>query len=550
MTGTITGTRASVNTGAAGGGGSLAGVGTLLRFNLRRDRIRMPVWILIIVGFTASGSSAFPEIYASAADRQARAELMNNPAAQMFTGPGYGLDNYTFGAMMAHEFFFFMALVVAFMSVLFMVRHTRTEEETGRTELLRATVVGRHAGLTAALIVVAGLNLVIGALLALTLPAILDGLSVPGSLAYGLGTAMVGLVFAGITALAAQLTEYSRGASGIGVATVFVSWALLVLGNLGDDTASWLSPFGWALHTRMYVDERWWPLLISAAVFLLVTAAAYVLSARRDVGAGLWPSRPGPANASANLSGPFGLAMRLQRASFIGWAAGIAVFGLAFGTMITEVESFLAENDAVAEAFALGDAGLTEQFVAMLLALTAMAVVGFAIAAALRSRSEETTGRAEPVLAAAVGRTRWAVSNLAIAVVGGAALLVLTGLTFGISAALVTEDASWIPELLVAGLVHAPALWLVIGIAVALYGLVPKATAAVWVVLAYALTVTMLGGFLQFPDWMYDLSPFEHTPAMPAEDFAATPLIILTLGAAALMAVGLAALRRRDLYTI
>jgi ABC-2 type transport system permease protein len=45
---------------------------------------------------------------------------------------------------------------------------------------------------------------------------------------------------------------------------------------------------------------------------------------------------------------------------------------------------------------------------------------------------------------------------------------------------------------------------------------------------------------------MEDLSPYAHTPALPADDLAAGPLVALTAIAAALVAVGLVAYRRRD----
>ena len=50
----------------------------------------------------------------------------------------------------------------------------------------------------------------------------------------------------------------------------------------------------------------------------------------------------------------------------------------------------------------------------------------------LRLRTEETDGRAEAVLATAVGRLRWAVSHLLVAVLGPAVALLAAGLTAGL----------------------------------------------------------------------------------------------------------------------
>src|SRR5690606_21126164 len=89
---------------------ALAGTGTLVRFMLRRDRVRIPVWIGAISASTVLTALSFPDLYADAADRQARATLIENPGLRAFTGPGYGLEDYTFGAMMAHEMLSWIAV--------------------------------------------------------------------------------------------------------------------------------------------------------------------------------------------------------------------------------------------------------------------------------------------------------------------------------------------------------------------------------------------------------------------------------------------------------
>ena len=56
-----------------------------------------------------------------------------------------------------------------------------------------------------------------------------------------------------------------------------------------------------------------------------------------------------------------------------------------------------------------------------------------------------------------------------------------------------------------------------------------------------------LGALLELPQWLLDVSPFTHVPAVPAEPFAAAPLLWLGAAALALGALGFAAFRRRDL---
>lgn len=165
-------------------------------------------------------------------------------------------------------------------------------------------------------------------------------------------------------------------------------------------------------------------------------------------------------------------------------------------------------------------------------------------------RGEETDGRAEPVLATAVSRPRWVTSHLLVAGVGGPVVLLANALGLGISASSVLGDVEMVPRLLGAALAHVPVLWLVGGVTVALFGVVPRAAPLAWTVVVYALVVGALGDLLGLPDWMFNLSPYEHVPAVPAEDLTVTPLLALTVLAGVLVATGLAGFRRRDLEAV
>ncbi|WP_347601535.1 hypothetical protein [Acrocarpospora sp. B8E8] len=90
-------------------------------------------------------TAAFPQLYKTAAERQTAGETINSPAGLAFTGPAHYLSDYTYGSMLGHQMLGFMVIMVGIMSVLMVARHTRTEEETGRAELVRAAIVGRHA---------------------------------------------------------------------------------------------------------------------------------------------------------------------------------------------------------------------------------------------------------------------------------------------------------------------------------------------------------------------------------------------------------------------
>jgi ABC-2 type transport system permease protein len=313
-----------------------------------------------------------------------------------------------------------------------------------------------------------------------------------------------------------------------------------------DTGLVWASPFGWATETRAYVDERWWPLLLSLTTAAVLGAAAVAINARRDVGAGILAERPGPPTASPLLGSPLGLAVRLQRAALGWWSLVLLLVGLLYGGIAQEAgDQDLDALDDYLER--VGQAAAADQYLALTLFISALVGIGYAIQSATRPRKEEVELRAETVLATPTSRVRWAASHYVVALAGSVVLLVALGLGAGIARSLSEGDAGEAPRLLGAALAYAPALWVFVGLAATLYGLVPRATSAAWGALAAVLLIGWLGPLLQLPDWIYALSPAEHVPRLPVADFSVLPLVALTLVAAALLATGLAGFRRRDI---
>jgi len=155
--------------------------------------------------------------------------------------------------------------------------------------------------------------------------------------------------------------------------------------------------------------------------------------------------------------------------------------------------------------------------------------------------------RAEQILATPVSRLRFAGSHLVVADVGSLVILLLVGAAFGITDAAVTGDAAAIRTSVAGALVYTPAVWLVIGIAAALIGVAPRASALSWAFLGLSFVIGMFGQLLNLPAWVLNVSPFQHVPHYPAADLRAPPLVWLLAIAAGLVAIGLAGLRHRDI---
>lgn len=528
--------------------GTLTGLGRLVRFILRRDRVRLSVWVLAITAITVASAGGLPEIYPDQRAIDTYVALFgNNPSLVAFAGPGYGFDDPNLGIVLVNETQINGMIALALMSIFLVNRHTRAEEESERAELLRSSVVGRHAPAAAAATVIGGANLLVGALCA----AGFIGLDyqTSGSLALAGSMALAGLMFAGVAAVAAQVTSSGRATLGLASGALAVAFVIRAIGDVADNGLSWLSPLGWAQGVRAFADERWWTLGLCLAVFAGLMVAALWLSTRRDLGSGLLPQRPGRPHASEWMVRPLGLAFRLQRGALIGWSLALFMMGFLYGSIAKDIDQMLEQNEAMAEMFAQIGGNLTDSFFAAGMAQLGLMAGGFAIAAALRLSTEETSGRAEPILSASIGRTRWASSHIAMAFLGSILVIACAGLGTGISYAAITQDAGAIPRLLGAALVTVPAILVLAGTAVAMFGLLPGHAKWAWGVLAIVVVLGMLGQLLQLPEWTRWISPYEHLPAVPAEDLNVVPLLGLSAIAAGLTAAGLWSFRGRDLRT-
>ncbi len=522
---------------------TLTGTVPLARLILRRDRVRLPVWVLGITLLVLVTASSIKGLYPTQADLDtAAATAEANAALIALQGPAYGLD--TLGGQVVFNFGAFGFAVVALMGIFLVGRHTRADEEAGRTELLRATVVGRNAPVTAVLLVAAGVDVVTGALATLSLLS--QDLPSTGSICFGLAVAAFGFLFACITAVTAQVVENARPAYGLAGAVLGVSYVLRAIGDAGGGTLSWLSPMGWAQGMRPFAGERWWPLLLLLGSSALLIWAAYILLAHRDLGSGLLRPGLGPATAGPGLGSPLGLAVRLQRWTVVAWVVGIALAGISYGTIVTDVGDLIGDNSTLEDLIAQGSGDLTDTFLATTLLSLALIGSGFAVSATLRLRGEETAGHAEVVLATATSRARWAASHLLITLGGSLVLALGAGLGLGITYGIAIDDLGQVPRLTAAAIAYVPALWIVAGIAFLVFGARPSWTALAWAAFGAFAVIGFLGQLLQLPDWVMDLSPFQHVPAMPAEGFSSVPLVVLTAVAAVLVGVGMAAFRRRD----
>ncbi|MFI5729380.1 ABC transporter permease [Kribbella sp. NPDC051587] len=525
----------------------MTGVLGLVRLILRRDRIVLPLWIVFLAVIPISFVSSYGDLFPTP---ESRLSYANNAGFITLYGE---LGGTSLGEFVTWRLGF-VPLIVGLIGLLTVIRHTRVEEETGRSELLGSSVVGRHAGLAAALLTSFGANLVLGVLIALGMQS--QDQPLAGSVALGLEFASTGWLFAAVGAVAAQLTANSGTARGIAIGVLGASFVLRAAGDTSAHTdgplawLSWLSPVGWAQRIHPYGANRWWlgGLMLAATVVLVVVAVQ--LAVRRDVGSGLLPARLGP--AEGRLGSPFGLAWRLHRGLLAAWTVAFALLGLLFGSVAEGVGDMMRDDPQIQKIFErLGGAGaLIDSFLVGVMTITGLIASAYAVQATLRLRAEESSGRAEPVLATATSRLHWVASHLVFTLLGPAIALLASGIAAGLAyGSAVGDVGGQLPRLIGSALIQLPAVWLLGALTLALFGLIPRASQAAWAGPSVCLLIGLLGAGVQLAPWIKDISPYTHLPQLPGGSVSAVPLVVLLAITAALTALGLTTLRHRDLPT-
>ncbi|MFC7588586.1 ABC transporter permease [Nonomuraea antimicrobica] len=532
------------------GRGEGLGAGVLARLALRRERAIAPWWILTIVALALVMVSYIRTNMATYELKLAYLQVID--ASAFLHALGGGVVEPRLEVLATWRSGGFLYVASAFAAVLSVVRHTRREEDAGRSELVLSGTVGRHAPLTAAVLVAGGISLAGGALTAAVLIGM--GLEPTGSLAYGAAIAVAGWVFGGVAAVAAQLVRNAHTATAIGLTVLAVAYVTRFAADAtGQTWLTWLTPIGWSHLVRPYQEERWWVLGLSALVAAILYAVAYALLDRRDLGSGLLPERLGRASA-LELRGPVSLAWRLHRALLARWAVGVAAFAAVGGALSPLTRDLLSRPSVVVDNIThfLGVPMGATQLAAYswyLILILAYAVALYPVLMTLRLRSEETSGRAETLQATPMTRLRWAGGHLLVTALGTAGLMALAGVVFGTVYSLLVGDlATDLPAFVAGALSTVPAAWCVGAVCVLAYGLLPRASVALsWLVW----TLTAVLGQVVGP--LYGLwggspaEPFHYVGnAIIGTPFALGPTAGLITTTALLAAAGLLALHHRD----
>ncbi|MGA7206226.1 MAG: ABC transporter permease [Specibacter sp.] len=529
--------------------GELQGLPMMLVLIVHRNWLRLLVWAVVLVGMIPfvyeSQRAAFP----TPADREAYASIANTPSVAALTGTAYAAN--TLGGILVLKIWMTLALTLAFVTVFLVTRNGRADEEDGRTELLRSNVLGRHAYTLANYLVIGAFNVVVG--VAIAAAAIGCTLPVDGSLLLGASLAGVGMFFLGVAAVASQLATTSRGANSLAAAVIGVAYVLRAVGDLDGTVTtpgwiSWLSPIGWGQEIRAFGVNRWWPLVLLVPGAILLCAIALRVEARRDLGAGILPDSPGPSVAGRFVQSPFGLALRLQRGTIVGWFASVVVMAVLYGSVATAMVNLLGKNSMFAAVFGGQGRSITNSVIGLLVMLNAIVASAFVVESALQLRVEEASGRAEPQLAGSVSRLRWAGGRLLVPVLGSVLMLIVSGAVMGTAYGASQSDPSQPWALMGASITYWPGVLVTAGVTVVFIAFVPRqASVLSWAFFSATVIFSVFGELFSLPSQIINNTPLTATPRIPAVNFTVLPLLILTAIALVLWTIGLLRFTRRDL---
>jgi ABC-2 type transport system permease protein len=529
-----------------GGRSGLTGTGPLLKVALRQDIRNIAPWVVLISALSASSILAYTWIFPDASDRAALATTLGaNPALALVFGPARDLTTADgFNAWRAGQL---GALFAGLMAILIVVRNSRADEDSGQAELIASGVLARRSRLAVAVLIASIASVALGVVCFLL--TIACGGGIISTLILASTFTAAGLMFTGIAAIAAQLGSDARTASSLAIATLGAFYVLrgYIDSSGASDAVTWLTPLGWLEETRPGTDNDPWPLLLALALAVVLVLAGFVLQGRRDFGQGLIAPRPGPAEAGI-VGNVWGLAYKMNRGALISWLIAFAGLGLIFGNLATSIGDIIADNPAMAGILASGAAtasDLTFAFLVTILQIIAVIAAVMGVQVILRVYAEEIDYRVEPLLAGSLRRPTYLASNVLVAMLGTAAALLVAGVCLGLVAS-AKDDSISFGNVVEQSLVTIPAVWVLVGLAIAAVGAAPSRRLIAWLGVVATFGLTILGPTFKLPDWALDISPLRHVPNVTAASPDWTGLVWLTAVVVLFLAVGFAGFRRRD----
>ena len=533
----------------------------IFKLQLRQEKFRIIMWTIVLAGISVIELGELAVMFSDPADMQGMYATLAMPSMVAMFGPIWqsaatATTAGIFGSIMP----LFLILLAAVMNIFLVARYTRSDEESGNHEMLRALPVGHHTLLPVTLKLAASVNVLIGVVtfagLVLIEQVQLSSVDVSGAFCYSLVVALGGMLFASIAAIFAQIfasARYTIAASAFALGVLYLIRALTDIHYTEtheESIGSWLNPLALALRSKPYVENNYWVLGVLFALILALSTLAVALYSIRDLDQSFVQDRSGRESAKSSLSGFLGLSWRLQRGTLIGWGISLFVVGAVYGSIMPQMESFIAGNELFAQALKPKEGhSVVELFISMIITVMALMACIPALNSALFALKEEGKGRTEQLWAKSL--SRYKVISISIAQGFTTAIVMLFLIALGLFAAteMSMTDPIGVGNIMSDTFVYLPATLVLVAVATLMVGIgVRFGQSITYAYFAYSFFVMYIGKILNLPEWTGKITPFGHVPDLINDAMNWTPIILTSAVAIALASGSVVLFRRIDVF--
>jgi ABC-2 type transport system permease protein len=514
------------------------------------------LWGLVFSFFIYVTVVGYTKVYNTPQERaQLFSSLSSNPAMKTILGEPHHLS--TIGGYIDWRILNILVVLGAVWGLLAATKLLRGEASAGRWELfLAGQTTQRRAMANGLLGLAAGFLLLfvltaVGTALTVMAPAV--GFSFRQSLLFSVTATAGAASFFAVGALTSQIMPVRGRAAGLAAGVLGASFVLHALAVIAP-SVHWLlytNPLGWCEAVRPFSDSQaWWLLPLGGWTVILLGLAVYI-SGRGDMSHSVLADKDSSEPRTGLLRSPLAIALRLTRASTLGWLIATAAIGLCYGSVAKAAGQAFGNIAAVQK---LGDS-LTHQaqqagiqtFAGVIFMIASVLFMMYVATAMGNVRETESQGYLDNLLVRLVGRRQWLWGRVLLVAATAAAMMALFVGTFLLAAA--TQHVGLqVNKMLLAGINSLAPLVLLLGISVCTFGLRPRITTTVaYATVAGSFLLQMVGSVLNLNHWVLDISILRHITLAPAVDPNWTAVGVYLVLGLALAAVGVSAFNRRDI---
>ncbi len=518
------------------------------RHHLRLLRNGAIAWIVGLAGIGWGVAATFEMRHGSPEELAVLRDMVGIPAFEALMGR-YVRPDTVEGLVLSRWGWF--AILAAVWGMLAAAKLFRGAEESGHLEPLRAGAIGPRGLLTSGLAALYTTHVIFA--LAIGVGHTVGGMDPMTSWATGAAMALLTAAFATGVGLTSQLASTRRRAVGVVGAALGVTLVVRVVAaaSATPEWMWWTTPFGWIGYLHE-VDQARGYVFLGLGLLLATLIVLALGTTRRDLHAGLLGGGEDVSDPDARpVRSQLALAVRLTAGPARTWGLIVGAMVLIFGLLARDFADAAADlptTVAMVEA-SLGWSGLDTAagIVAWSFLFAVLLLAVFAAGQTVAIREEEATWRIEHLLVRPVSRVRWLVTRIVVAAVAVVVIALVAGVLAWIATTLVGTPIT-LMEGLRAAINIVPVALLALGIGIAVFGLAPRLTAP----LTYGLVIgafllDFVGGLLELPEPVLDLSPFRHLAAVPAAGMNVRAALVMLAVAAGALVIGTIGFRRRDL---